>query len=275
MKKRKSVTLTVFLIIVLLIASVGIFMISFRETNTADTPSHTDQNGETSQSTESTDAPDMNEQDVQDRIAEIDAILNDPYMILVNVDHGVGEDYKPNDLVTIQDKNLEKTAAAQLKLMLSAADEAGMDTINIYSAYRNYTRQQTNYNNKVNYYLGEGYGQERAEELAAAIVNPPGKSEHQTGLAADICTADIVNRYASLHEDFEFTDEYKWLYEHCAEYGFILRYPKDKVEVTGISFEPWHYRYVGKTHAKEIMDRKICLEEYIEQLQKEKASLEK
>lgn len=269
MRRNKSIVLTVLLIILLLVASVGIFIITFKNdgVSTPEAPANNEE--------PETQTSELSAQEASKRIAEIDAILNDPYMILVNVEHGVGEEYVPENLVTIQDKMMEETAAAQLKLMLDAAQQAGLDTINIYSAYRNYTRQETNYNNKVNYYLGEGYGQAEAEELAAAIVNPPGKSEHQTALATDICTADIVNQHASLHEDFEFTDEYEWLYEHCAEYGFILRYPKDKVDITGISFEPWHYRYVGQTHAKQIMSQKICLEEYIEALQQEKASLQK
>ena len=115
--------------------------------------------------------------------------------------------------------------------------------------------------------------EQTATEMAATIVNPPGKSEHQTGLAADICTSEMVNQYGSLPEQFAQTEAYTWLYEHCDEYGFILRYPEDKEDVTGITFEPWHYRYVGKEYAKEIMDKQICLEEYVEQLASEKAAL--
>lgn len=276
MKKSKTVVLTVFLIIVLLIASSALFLnqLADRENAPVQPPNDTEQTGDTG--SDQPQEPDENDTpaDAQARIREIDAILNDPYMVLVNVDNGLTAEYEPAELSTLQDMRLEKKTAEQLELMLDAANDAGLDTINIYSAYRNYTRQQTNYNNKVDYYLGEGYSEDRARELAAEIVNPPGKSEHQTGLATDICTAEIVNTYGNLNEAFENTDEYTWLYEHCAEYGFILRYPKDKVEITGITFEPWHYRYVGVERAKEIMKDKLCLEEYIKNLKDEKAQLE-
>lgn len=268
MRKGKSTVVTVLIIVFLLVASAGIFL--FRSLKNEDQPTQTPEND-----AEGTTQLQMSGEDKTKRIAEIDAILSDPYMILVNVDNGLASDYEPEDLTTIQDKQLVKIAAEQLEKMLNAAGEAGLDTINIYSAYRNYSRQETNYNNKVNYYLAEGYSEDRARELAAEVVNPPGKSEHQTGLATDICTASIVNNYGNLNEAFEETEEYEWLYEHCAEYGFVLRYPKDKVEITGITFEPWHYRYVGVERAKEIMSKKICLEEYIQGLKDEKAAIEK
>lgn len=268
MKKAGSVVLMILLIVVLLAVSVAIFGFKF---DWFDQPAV--EQGTNDLDENNDESPADSDEDSSARIAEIDAILSDPYLVLVNVDNGLGADYAPAELVTIQDKSLDKTVAQQLQLMLDDAKNAGLDTINIYSAYRNYTKQETNYNNKVSYFLGEGYSEDRARELAAEVVNPPGKSEHQTGLATDICTADIVNTYGNLNEAFENTDEFTWLYEHCAEYGFILRYPKDKVEVTGITFEPWHYRYVGVERAKEIMDQKICLEEYIQGLKEEKAKL--
>ena len=255
MRKGKSTVVTVLVIVLLLLLSAGIFL--FHSLKTDDQPT---QNPESN--TEGNSQPQMSDDDKSKRIAEIDAILSDPYMVLVNVDNGLTSDYEPQDLTTIQDKQLVKIAAEQLEKMLNDANEAGLDTINIYSAYRNYSRQETNYNNKVNYYLGEGYSEDRARELAAEVVNPPGKSEHQTGLATDICTAAIVNTYGNLNEAFEETEEYEWLYEHCAEYGFVLRYPKDKVEITGITFEPWHYRYVGVEAAQYIMEHGICYEEF-------------
>ena len=209
------------------------------------------------------------------RIREIDEILQDPYMVLVNADHGLGENDKPDELVTVRGMSMEKTAAEHMKKMLSDAEAAGHGDLNIYSAYRSYAKQSANFSNKISQYKAKGYSDERAEELAAKIVNPPGKSEHQTGMAADICTSEMVNKYGSLPEEFSETETYEWLYKHCSDYGFILRYPEDKAEITGITFEPWHYRYVGEKYAKEIMSRKICLEEYIEGLEKEKAELQK
>ena len=145
-------------------------------------------------------------------------------------------------------KMLNDGNAANASFKLSAA-----------SLYRTEELQAKNYNNKVNYYKGQGYDQQTAESLAATVIKRPGQSEHNTGLCVDLLGAG----YASLEQSFENTEAYKWLVEHCAEYGFILRYPKDKEDITSVIFEPWHYRYVGVEAATEIMERGICLEEYI------------
>ena len=98
-----------------------------------------------------------------------------------------------------------------------------------------------------------------AEELAADEVARPGTSEHQLGLAVDI----ISNAHPDLDEGWAETEEAVWLKEHCAEYGFILRYPPDKSDITGIVWEPWHFRYVGEEAAVYIMENDLCLEEYL------------
>lgn len=92
----------------------------------------------------------------------------------------------------------------------------------------------------------------------------PGHSEHECGLAADIIDSGSAGWSDPLIDKQEDMPAQKWLMEHCQDYGFILRYPKDKEDITGIIYEPWHYRYVGKEHAKEIMEKGICLEEYID-----------
>lgn len=129
------------------------------------------------------------------------------------------------------------------------------------SLYRTEELQAKNYNNKVNYYKNQGYDQEEAERLAATVIKRPGESEHNTGLCVDLLGAG----YSSLEQSFANTEAYQWLKEHCAEYGFILRYPEDKEDITAVIFEPWHYRYVGVEAATEIMERGICLEEYLQE----------
>lgn len=264
MNRSKSVFLTVIFIIILAALSVALFFgIRFRRTRQPEPKPQTEVKPEQSA---------VDTAEYEKRIKEIDDILKDKYMVLVNADNGLDETYEPEETVTLQERTLEKTAGEQLKVMLSDAEKQGYE-IQIYSAYRSYAKQKSNFENKIDQYMGDGYDREEAEKKAAVIVNPPGKSEHQTGMATDICTAEMVNRYGSLPEEFEETDEYRWLYEHCAEYGFILRYPKDKEQATGITFEPWHYRYVGVEQAKEIMSKKLCLEEYISDLKAEKESL--
>jgi D-alanyl-D-alanine carboxypeptidase len=128
------------------------------------------------------------------------------------------------------------------------------------SCYRSVALQKSLYERQVKRQLQQGMSQERAEEVAATIVKRPGQSEHNTGLAADLGGSGNY----SLEQSFEKTAAFKWLYENCADYGFILRFPKNKENITGVIYEPWHYRYVGKEVAKEIMSQGLCLEEYLE-----------
>ena len=149
-------------------------------------------------------------------------------------------------------------AAQALRDFLAAGRAAGMD-LEVASAWRDWATQETLFEDKVNRVMSEtGLEREQAEEIAADEVARPGTSEHQLGLAVDI----ISNDYPWLDEGWADTAEAAWLEEHCAEYGFILRYPPDKSELTGIIWEPWHFRYVGKEAAIYIMENGLCLEEY-------------
>ena len=127
----------------------------------------------------------------------------------------------------------------------------------IVSAYRSNEAQTQNYHGKIAEYESLGYSHEDAVIATSKYIAFPGTSEHSVGLAVDL---------NSLEESFEGTDAFRWLQEHCAEYGFIVRYPKDKIDITTINFEPWHYRYVGSNHAKHIMDNGLCLEEYMAEM---------
>ena len=129
----------------------------------------------------------------------------------------------------------------------------------ICSAYRDQEYQQGLFDNKVERVLWEGVDWEDAPEVAAQTVAVPGTSEHQTGLAVDL----IDEFYANLDENQERTDTQRWFMENCWQYGFILRYPNGTTDITGIIYEPWHYRYVGQAHAKAITELGITLEEYI------------
>lgn len=147
-----------------------------------------------------------------------------------------------------------------LQEMMTAARNEGLSPL-ICSSYRSYAKQQSLFNNKISEYLSEGYAYEQAQEEAGKWVAPPGASEHHTGLALDIVSAS----YQKLDAAQENTPEQKWLMENSYKYGFILRYPNNKSKITGINYEPWHYRYVGKKAAREIYQRGICLEEYLEE----------
>lgn len=127
----------------------------------------------------------------------------------------------------------------------------------ICSAYRSWEKQNELFSNRVSSFISQGYSRTEAEKEAGKVVAVPGTSEHQTGLALDI--VDINNQH--LDESQEQTPVQQWLMENSWKYGFILRYPNDKSDITGIIYEPWHYRYVGKKAAKEIYEQGICLEE--------------
>ena len=157
----------------------------------------------------------------------------------------------------------DKRAASDLETLLADAEAAGCK-LYLVSSYRSVERQAALFLRKTNSFLAEGFDQAEAERQAAMWVARPGTSEHNTGLAADLVSADWYAHHDDLTADFEETPEFAWLYEHCAEYGFILRYPRGKENITGVTYEPWHYRYVGKQAAAEIMQAGSTLEEYTE-----------
>lgn len=175
--------------------------------------------------------------------------------ILVNPSNKLPDSYKP-DVEVIGNGcsySYDRTALVAYRAMAAAAKAEGI-ILSPVSAYRSHEKQTTNFNNKQKEYENMGYSPEEAYAATARLIAVPGTSEHELGLAIDL---------NSLETSFEETKTFKWLFAHCAEYGFILRYPKDKTDITDISYEPWHYRYVGSNHAKLIMEQGICLEEYL------------
>lgn len=181
----------------------------------------------------------------------------DPYLILVNADNPLPEDLVPN-LKTIQGNfKLEEQAADAYLVMKAAAKEDGI-TLLVASAHRPQATQERLYKNKVQEFINKGYAAADAAVVAATVVARPGTSEHNTGLAVDIVTPE----FQRLIEAFAETPAAKWLAANAHNYGFVLRYPKDKQEITGIIFEPWHFRYVGIEHAVRMQEANLCLEEY-------------
>ena len=156
---------------------------------------------------------------------------------------------------------VDSRAYPDLQEMMDACRAAGLDP-RICSSYRTEAKQRELYEDKIQRLLDEGYSYERAVEEAGTVVAVPGTSEHQTGLALDIVDAS----YQHLDEAQEDTQVQKWLMEHSWEYGFVLRYPNGKSETTGIIYEPWHYRYVGREAAREMTELGLCLEEYVDWL---------
>lgn len=179
-------------------------------------------------------------------------------LILVNQWNLIPEDYDVKVKYLDNGHAIDERAYPDLQEMLDDCRAEGLSPV-ICSSYRTMEKQKRLYNNKIDEYLSYGYSQKDAEKAAGELVAIPGTSEHQLGLALDI--VDISNQ--TLDESQENTDVQKWLMDNSWKYGFILRYPTDKSDITGITYEPWHYRYVGKPAAKEIYNAKICLEEYL------------
>ncbi len=200
------------------------------------------------------------------RVEQLKKDAENGLFILINKDSYVSEDYCADDLAPIkyyaedrdpQWRYMRAEAADHFHQMVEAARADGIDFV-MTTAYRSYGFQSILWNNAINRY--------GSEEAANTLVAKPGQSEHQSGLAVDISSAE--NNY-QLTENFGNTEAGKWVAAHAAEYGFILRYPADKTDLTGYSFEPWHVRYVGKTAAEEITEQGIVFEEYVEQLKDE------
>ena len=143
-----------------------------------------------------------------------------------------------------------------LNALLKAARSAGWSPY-IYCAYRPYLTQKQQYEDQVSAYMREGDTRDEAETAAARVAAPPGTSDHQTGLGADV----VDQYYDSLSVDKVNARFLSWLADNCADYGFVIRYPSDKVSITGRN-EPWHVRYVGETAAKFMTEHNLCLEEF-------------
>lgn len=178
-------------------------------------------------------------------------------MILVNEEFPLSKDFKV-DLDTLDGEyKADKRIIKDAKAMIAAAAKEDLNLV-VQSAYRDDTKQASVFEQTMETLVENGSSYLDAYDEAKQSVNLPGNSEHATGLALDIVSED----YTELDEKFADTDEGKWLAAHCAEYGFILRYPKGKEGITGITYEPWHFRYVGTDMAKELTDKGITLEEY-------------
>ncbi len=176
------------------------------------------------------------------------------HLTLVNSGYLIPSDYSP-DLVYVcgSGERLDSKVAEHYEAMYDAAEKDGV-YLTPCSGYRPYEVQERNYNNKVAFFESQGYSTEDAKVKAATIIMPPGSSEHNLGYAMDIVCVD---------EWFEDTEEFKWLQENAADYGFIMRYPEDKQDITKVIYEPWHWRYVGVDAAKEMNASGLVLEEYL------------
>jgi len=186
-------------------------------------------------------------------------------LILVNKEHSIDRDYKPEDLVKIRyfaadrsetTRYMRAEAAEAFHRLVEKASGEGIE-LKMTTAYRSYAFQKI---------LFDNYVEKEGEEAANTYSARPGQSEHQTGLAVDVSSPSVGYQLTGEYSD---TKEGKWLAEHAHEFGFIIRFPKGKEDITGYQYEPWHIRYVGLAAAMEIQERNLTLEEFLQEYGKE------
>ena len=229
--------------------------------------------------------------DVSLYMGAINTTYNINDMLLVNKTNPLGEAYVPSNLVYLyredtggENYQLDETAALALHALMMCMRADGITNTYVTSAYRSYKYQQDTHNAYIlkersgispeaiayfgsdyiqNFYLSQGITKLSLEDARALVLSysaPPGYSEHQTGLCVDFITSNMTDL---TNAGFEPTAAFRWLQENACQFGFILRYPKDKVDITGYSYESWHFRFVGKEAAIAITERGITLEEYL------------
>lgn len=261
-RKRKTRFFSIVSIFFIMFALV-ILLILFFLTGNAKGSDNSSHNGSSisasSENSDGTSSAPQNSSQSSDVPVSIDK--NAWNLMVVNAKNPMPEGYVPN-VSTLDSKYMaagfdnakfDSRAIDYLINMMEAAKADGVN-LRVRTGYRTLSQQATLFNNKVKSFTDQGYSKEEAVIEAAKIVARPSTSDHNLALGVD---------FNSLSESFENTKEFKWLSEHAADYGFILRYPKDKQNITGVIYEPWHYRYVGVEHAKAIKKRGLCLEEYL------------
>lgn len=190
----------------------------------------------------------------------------DDYLILVNTENTLTAAYEPDDLVDVSQtangratQRLRRIAAKALDALYIEMRTAGYTSVAVNSGYRTYNYQAMLFETYTGNEMAKNpdLTREEAEAIVLTYSTRPGTSEHQSGLAVDM---DIGSAFST---DFQYTPEYQWLCDNAWKFGFILRFPADKTDITTISFEPWHWRFVGRYHAEKIHNTSVCLEEYL------------
>ncbi|MCM1272170.1 MAG: M15 family metallopeptidase [Clostridium sp.] len=182
---------------------------------------------------------------------------NKELLLLVNTKTAIPEDYEFEQHVLNSGAIIDERAYIDLYRMLKACNDAGYH-YSIISAYRDKETQQGVIDRNVQELMDKGLNQDEAYEKTLETVQAVGHSEHETGLALDLTEEGVYG----LTEDLETNETIKWFTDNCTQYGFVVRYPKDKADVTGISYEPWHFRYVGEEAARFMTEHNLTLDEF-------------
>jgi len=198
----------------------------------------------------------------------IEPANRDAFLILVNKENTLSSTYVPADLVNVKNmregyntQTMNETAELALRALYQDMNAAGYTDVGVTSGYRTYKLQELLHDRYVYEEMeARNISYDEADKIVCTYSAYAGQSEHQTGLAVDMYNTP------SATDAFADTEVYQWLRDHAHQYGFILRYPEDKTSITGYTFEPWHYRFVGRYHATQMYEQGLCLEEYLESL---------
>lgn len=294
-RRRRNITLLVCILLILVVAAATVVAVYFISGETASLP-----DAESTESVYVTDTADSSEtapvavetepltgpaaygitfiSDLSEYEKYMDPEERDDYLILVNKSSKLSPSDEPSDLTDIADTRQDGRAAQQMREYAAKALEAlfiemrtyGYTDVSVTSAFRSYSYQESLFTGYVSNELKShpGWTREQAEAEAETYSARPGTSEHQTGLCCD------MHNLPGADVSFANQEAYKWLSDNAWKFGFILRFPEDKTEITGYSFEPWHYRYVGRYHAQKIHDAGLCLEEYLQEYLKTEVTVE-
>ena len=266
--KRRIFIVCCLAVLALFTALIGFVKAIFGKKSSGKTNSDTSGSSLSSEATSSTEQTSSESTPSYPAVGPNGLDANFSILLLVNDKNPLPEDYDyegnlttiPTNYINGMLNQIDKDVWNYMKAMIDAQRETQTDSKNwlyVRSPYRSYATQKMLFTNQINRNLNAGLSSEEAETKAATVVTRPGRSEHNTGFSADFNIAE---------DSFESTPMFTWMQEHAAEYGFVLRFPKDKQDKTGIVYESWHYRFVGINTAKEMNRLNMCLEEYVEYL---------
>ncbi len=250
---------TVLLLLVLALVGTGGWLMGKSNLFSPKTPEPEESQGEVESDVSTESLPEAISQPESEPQQEPEPVVARWNLLLVSAANPLPEDFKEPQLETITESyKVDARIAEKLRKMFAQAKADGINLI-LCSAYRPVDYQQTLFDNKVQEEMQSGKTEQEAIQVTASMIALPGTSEHHTGLAVDIVTPE----YQVLDDGFAQTPAFGWLSENAHKYGFVLRYPQDKQEITKIIYEPWHYRYVGEENASIIRENGYCLEEYL------------
>lgn len=256
---KKGLRIFLAIVIVILVVFLGIFAFydSLKELKQLQEPVKKDSNFIEENIKENTLVDERTNVVILNENPKTEKKISDWRLVLVNYENYLPDDFELNLSSIDKTRQFDSRAIEYLNQMLVQMKKDGIKSTWVQSAYRSVEYQKELYDEKMQEIMSYGISQNEAEVFTSNVINKPGTSEHNLGLAIDFNYVD---------EDFDKTEGFAWLIQNAENYGFILRYKKEKEEVTKVSYEPWHWRFVGQEHAILMNDLDMCLEEYIEYL---------